>query len=156
MTQKKSGFASKLNLKMKAIQPDIEPLSRMTITNVKIEDIFQPTKRSYATLSGKGIDGLHSGGKDFHVGATKILHFINPELFPIVDSNAAKTLWVLFELPYKNSTHPGYSGLSYTESMATIQNVILNYGADRFRDLEPDTPIMRIFDKLTFAYGNGW
>ncbi|MFN2152221.1 MAG: hypothetical protein ACK2T5_11530, partial [Anaerolineales bacterium] len=86
--QKLGGFALKFNLKMKAIKTDIEPLSAMSIGNTRIEDISQPIKKSYDTLSGKGIDGLHSGGKYFHVGATKILHFINPRLFPIVDSNA--------------------------------------------------------------------
>ena len=46
-------------------------------------------KKSYVTLFGNGIDGLHSGGKEF-------------------------------------------------------------------QSLEPETPMMRIFDKLTFAFGNEW
>ena len=153
---KQDGFALKLDLKMKAIQPDIETLSAMPMANVIIEDVSQSIKRSYAALSEKGIDGLHGGGKHFHVGATKILHFINPELFPIVDSNAAKTLRVLFGLPYKNSTQPGYSADLYLKSIVTIKDAVSKYGVEKFQSLEPRTPIMRIFDKLTFAFGNGW
>ena len=153
---KQAGFASKLNLKMKAIQRDIEPLSAVPIANVKIEDVSQSIKKSYATLSEKSVDGLHSGRKAFHVGATKILHFINPELFPIVDSNAAKTLRVLFGLPFKNSTQPGYNADLYLKSVVTIKEALSEYGVEKFQSLEPGTPIMRIFDKLTFAFGNEW
>lgn len=106
---------------MKAIQPDIEPLFALSIGIVNIEDVSPSIKKSYATLSKKGIDGMHSGGKGFHVWASKILHFINPELFPIVDSNAVKTLRELFGLPYKNNTQPGYSTDLYLKSIVTIK-----------------------------------
>ena len=141
---------------MKAIQPDIEPLSTISIANVKIEEVSQSIKKSYLILSKKGKSGLHSGGKHFHVGTTKILHFINPELFPIVDSNAAKTLRALFGLPYKNSTQPGYSADLYLKSIVTIKEAVSKYGFKEFQLLEPETPMMRIFDKLTFAFGNEW
>jgi hypothetical protein len=150
------GFASKLDLKMKAIQIDIEPLSNIPIPNIEIDEFSQSIKKSYLILSKKGKGGLHSGGKHFHVGATKILHFINPSLFPIVDSNAAKTLRSLFGLPYKNTTQPGYSDEMYLKSIIAIKAALSNYGYLEFQSLEPETPVMRIFDKLTFAYGNGW
>jgi len=150
------GFAAKLDLKMKAIQSDIEPLCSMSIANVEIEGVSQAIKDSYAALAGKGVGGLHSGGKEFNVGATKILHFINPSLFPIVDSNAAKTLKSLFGLPYKNSTQPGYSADLYVKSIMEIKKVLSNYGFKEFQSLESETPIMRIFDKLTFSFGNEW
>jgi hypothetical protein len=150
------GFAAKLNLKMKKIQSDIATLCTMTIANAEILNASQAIKESYAVLAGKGIEGLHSGGKGFNVGATKILHFINPYLFPIIDSNAAKTLRSLYKLPYKNGTLPGYSAELYAQSFITIREAILNYGFDEFQALEPETPVMRIFDKLTFAFGNGW
>ena len=122
----------------------------------KIEGVSQAIKNSYAALAEKGVGGLHSGGKEFNVGATKILHFINPYLFPIVDSNAAKTLRSLFGLPYKNTTQPGYSDEMYLKSIIAIKAALSNYGYVEFQSLEPETPVMRIFDKLTFAYGNGW
>lgn len=152
----KRGFASKLDKKIKAIQSDIEPLCTMSIANTDFEDISQTIKKSYAALAEKGVGGLHSGGKEFHVGATKILHFINPYLFPIVDSNAAKALRTLFGLPYKNSTQPGYSADLYVKSIIVIQEALSKYDFDKFQSLEPAIPMMRIFDKLTFACGNGW
>jgi len=153
---KQNGFASKLDLKMKAVQFDIEPLSTIPIANVKIDEVSQSIKKSYLILSNKGKGGLHSGGKHFHVGATKILHFINPYLFPIVDSNAAKALRTLFGLPYKNSTQPGYSADLYVKSIIVIKEALSEYDFHKFQSLEQETPIMRIFDKLTFAFGNGW
>ena len=79
-----------------------------------------------------------------------------PELFPIVDSNAAKTLRALFGLPYKNSTQPGYNADLYLKSIVTIKEAVSKYGFKEFQLLEPETPMMRIFDKLTFAFGNEW
>ncbi|MDY6971469.1 MAG: hypothetical protein SV775_03970 [Thermodesulfobacteriota bacterium] len=145
------GFASKLDNKMKAIQSDIEPLCTMSIANAEIEGVSKLIKKNYATLAEKGVDGLHSGGKEFHVGATKILHFINPYLFPIVDSNASKTLRTLFGLPYKNSTQPGYSAELYVKSIIVIKKALSKYDFHKFQSLEPETPMMSIFDKLTFA-----
>jgi len=141
---------------MKAIQSDIEPLCTMSIASAEIESVSQKIKESYAVLAEKGVDGLHSGGKAFNVGATKILHFINPFLFPIVDSNAAKTLKFLFGLPYRNSTQPGYSADLYVQSIIVIEEALSGYDFQKFQSLEPETPMMRIFDKLTFAFGNGW
>ena len=149
-------YNSKPDLKMKAIQPDIEPLFALSIGIENIEYVSPSIKKSYATLSNKGIDGMHSGGKGIHAGATKILHLINPELFPIVDSNAAKTLRELFGLPYKNNIQPGYSVDLYLKSIVTIKEAVEKYDFREFQALETKTPIMRIFDKLTFTFGNGW
>ena len=59
-------------------------------------------------------------------------------------------------VPYKKSTQPGYNAKLYVESIQVIEKIIVGYGYNRFQKLEPETPIMRIFDKLTFSYGNSW
>jgi hypothetical protein len=39
--------------------------------------------------------------------------------------------------------------------MKCAKEDILNYGVDNFRALEPETPLARIYDKLTFITGEG-
>ena len=152
----KKGFASKLQKKLEAIEPYIKPFVDKTIVDFQLKEDSTNIRNAYDILSKGGKGGLHNQGKDFHVGATKILHFINPNFFPIIDSNAAKTFKWLYGFPYKKSTQPGYSSYMYLRSMVKAKEIISNYGLKKFRTLEPDTPTMRIFDKLTFAYGNGW
>lgn len=150
------GFASKLDRKMKEIQPLLEPFTGLCIDNLEVGNGLPGIKTSYKILASKSPNGLHNEKKYFHVGATKILHFINPEFFPIVDSNSAKTLRKLHDLPYRKSAQPGYSADLYLKVILKIRDIITRYGIDDFRQPEPVAPIMRIFDKLTFAYGNGW
>jgi hypothetical protein len=97
---------------------------------------------------------LHEKGKAFPVGATKILHFLNPRLFIIVDSNAAKAFKRAPNLRFKNSTQSGYSGDFYVECMRHAQEDIREYGSENFQALERDVPITRIYDKLTFITGS--
>jgi len=152
----KNGFAAYLDIKMRKIQPYIEPLVTTDISIFEHDLHYENIVKGYNVLAYKDSESLNLKGGEFHVGATKILHFINPNLFPIIDSNAAKTLNELYNLKYRKTTQPGYCGALYIQSMATIRKIIWNYGIEKFRDLEPGTPIMRIFDKLTFAYGNHW
>jgi len=44
----------------------------------------------------------------------------------------------------------------YLKSIVTIKEALSKYGFKEFQLLEPETPMMRIFDKLTFAFGNEW
>jgi len=92
--------------------------------------------------------------KSFYVGTSKILHFLNPELFIIVDSNAARAYRAAWQLPFRNTTQPGYSAELYVECMNREKVDISDYGVDKFRNLEPNTPITRIYDKLTFVTGS--
>ena len=83
----------------------------------------------------------------FHAGAAKTLHFLNPGLFIIVDSYAAKA----FQMAH--SVNPGYSSRKYLQRMECAQSDIRNYGEPRFQELEPGTAMTRIYDKLTFMTG---
>jgi len=154
--KKVKGFASKLNQKVNEIRTNLKSFIEKDISDWVQRKHSQKIELAYNILSQGGKNGLHGGGYKFHVGATKILHFINPNFFPIIDSNAATSLRQLHDVPYNKSTQPGYSAKLYIESISAIQLVIAKYGYDRFQNLEPGTPIMRIFDKLTFSYGNNW
>ena len=92
----------------------------------------------------------------FHVGATKILHFSAPDLFPIVDSYAASVFKTEFGIDYKATTLPGYSSEKYLKVMEHARAQIRTYGKDEFIALESGTPLMRLFDKIVFAHGNSW
>lgn len=151
-------FASRLSSKLKVLKPLLKPLMNATLTQISLQEHRDVIARSYNTLSvGRedgGKDALHEKGKKFHVGATKILHFLNPNLFIIVDSNAARAFQLAHNMPFRNTTQPGYSAEKYMRCMEYAQADILAYGLDKFKALEPDVPITRIYDKLTFVTGH--
>lgn len=110
--------------------------------------------KSYVILSSAGKDGLNRRGGGFHVGATKILHFINPEAFIIVDSNAARAFKLSHHVRFRNTTQPGYSSDKYIDCMEHAKRDILNFGVTEFCALEKGVPMARIYDKLTFMTGS--
>ncbi|MFA5321442.1 MAG: hypothetical protein WC373_02115 [Smithella sp.] len=153
----KDGFATKLFNMLQGVEGYIGHLADSSILDIAINKETASIKRAYNILSGKGKDGLHSNiEKSFHVGATKILHFMNPKLFIIIDSNAARAFRESHHVPFKNTTQPGYTADLYIECMRHVQQDIKDFGFDNFQNLEPDSPITRIYDKLTFATGSGW
>ena len=88
-----------------------------------------------------------------HVGATKTLHWLFPELFLIVDGNVAKAFRTHFAVNFKNTTQPGYSADKYFDCLHKAQKEIRSFGIERFRQLEPGAPEARIFDKIAFVVG---
>jgi hypothetical protein len=88
-----------------------------------------------------------------HVGATKTLHWLFPELFLIVDGNAARAFHAHFSVRLRNTTQPGYSAAKYIECLQKAQKEIQSFGVQQFRQLEPMTPEARIFDKIAFIVG---
>jgi len=151
------GFASRLNSKLQEIRPLLDPLINLNLTQINLQQNSHAIEAAYNTLSAKGNGALHENQtKFFHVGATKILHFLNPKLFIIVDSNAARAFRRAHNLPFRNATQPGYSAPLYIKCMECAQKDILTYGLEQFQALEPSVPITRIYDKLTFATGSEW
>ncbi len=148
------GFAKRLRKKLHGIRPALDPLMQRSLVELDIADHREPIVRAYETLASRGEGRLSEEDKEFHVGATKILHFLNPELFMIVDGNTAATLRTTCGIAFKNSTQPGYSGEFYLESLCVARDLILKYGAERFRSLEWGMPLLRIFDKIAFAYSS--
>lgn len=89
---KAGGFATRLHAKLVEVQPLLAPITNCRLTEVEIEDHMPDIASAYDSLAGGGEGGLSDQKNHFHVGATKILHFLNPELFAIIDGNTAKTL----------------------------------------------------------------
>jgi hypothetical protein len=98
------------------------------------------------------LDTLHPL-KQSHVAATKTLHWLFPDLFLMVDSNVAETFREYFGVRFIRSTQPGYCSDKYFICLWEAQKEIRSFGADQFRQLEPETPEARIFDKIAFIVG---
>jgi hypothetical protein len=110
-------------------------------------------KAAYDCLASPGPGALDSEGQHFHVGATKILHWIAPALFIMIDSNVARSFRKHHAIGFKRATQPGYSAERYVECLKKAQEEIRAYGYDRFCMLEPQTPLARLFDKVAFIVG---
>lgn len=150
-----SGFASRLNPKLQEIRPRLEPLMKLNLAQIDLQEHGEAIKSAYKTLSASGSGALHEDQtKSFHVGTTKILHFLNPKLFIIVDSNAARAFRIACNLPFRNTTQPGYGACLYLRCMKQAQTDISTFDLEQFQAFEPNVPLTRIYDKLTFVTGS--
>lgn len=148
------GFATSLQKKLCLIQPAIKHLFYATLIEVDVEKESRAIIEAYEELESGGSGGLNQKGSKFSVGATKVLHFINPELFIIIDSNAARAFKEHHNVNFRNSTQPGYSGEKYIECLKYAKKDILDFSVKAFQALEKQTPLTRIYDKLTFITGS--
>lgn len=151
---KREGFANNLVKKITAIKPYIDHLMTLRLDSFSLSSEKENIKMAYSILSSGGKDGLNQRQGEFHVGTTKILHFMNPKLFIIVDSNAARAFKLSHRVNFRNTTQPGYSVDKYIECMEYARMDILNFGVDNFCALDKGVPIARIYDKLTFMTGS--
>ncbi len=148
-------FAARLYAKLQMVRTLLEPLLYFNLLSIDLQEHNDEINQAYAALSANGPGALHQNQtKTFNVGASKILHFLNPELFIMVDSNAARAFRTAWQLPFRNTTQPGYSAELYIKCMERAKTDISEYGVDNFRALEPNIPLTRIYDKLTFVTGS--
>jgi len=152
----RNGFAKILMNKLHEIRQHIQHLTHLSLADIDVVKEHNNIATAYRHLSSGGHNSLHQKGKEFHVGATKIMHFINPALFIIVDSNSARALNLAHNVEYRNTTQPGYSDTKYIESLRQVQVDIKTFGVTEFCSLEIGTPMARIYDKLSFATGSNW
>ncbi len=117
-------FAARLRSKLQCLRPLLKPLMNLALTQTNLQERSDNIIKSYNALAAKGEGALHAKGKHFPVGTTKILHFLNPRLFIIIDSNAARA----FGLPFRNG-QPEYSAELYIQCMEKAQEDIRGYGA---------------------------
>jgi len=150
------GFATLLYEKLCNIKSKIAHLNDINIVDIDLKYEIGRIEDAYNELSASGKGGLNQKGGEFHVGATKILHFINPELFLMVDSNAARAFSRYHGITYRNTTQPGYTSEKYISCMSCAKADIIAFGQKEFCELEPGMPMARIYDKLTFATGSDW
>jgi hypothetical protein len=120
---------------------------------VDIDKYERTIREAYDCLARRGKESLDSKGRAFHVGGTKILHWINPDLFIMIDSNVARVFRVYHGVCFKDATQPRYTAKKYLDCLRHAQSEIHAYGYERFRALEPGTPIARIVDKIAFVQG---
>lgn len=146
------GFARRLHQKLGQVQPLLDIIIHRTLFEIDLPQHANAVNQAYTILARGGEERFTERDAEFHVGATKILHFLNPELFLIVDRNAAQALNATCGIPYRSGSQPGYSGDLYVRSLAAVKAQITDYGIERFYALEQGTPAMRIFDKIAFAY----
>ncbi|MBI5746327.1 MAG: hypothetical protein HZA13_04930 [Nitrospirae bacterium] len=151
-----NGFAQQLREKLKGIRPSFQHLTTVRLCDVNLLEEQDNIITAYRYLAAGGNDSLNQTGDGFHVGATKLLHFINPELFLIVDSNAARAFRMTHNINYQNTTQPGYSAEKYIKCLELAKADINKFGITAFCSLEDDTPMARIYDKLSFATGSNW
>lgn len=161
-------WAVRLKNKLDLHRPELEFLFPHTIQHIDLEkkDLRVTITAIFDDLSKPGLDGLSKRNvkEFFSVGASKILHFLIPDLFVIVDSNARRELALYHGFPkYKMNGH------LYHQAMKTYQMELFawkdRYSDNEFNRLieidgvwrlycgERSTPIPRIMDKCTFVGG---
>lgn len=152
----RNGFAKTLMNKLQEIRQHLQHLTHLNLADIDVVKEHDNIAAAYRHLSSGGHNSLHQTGKEFHVGATKIMHFINPTLFIIVDSYSARALNLVHNVEYRNTKQPGYSDAKYIERLRQVQVDIKTFGVTEFCSLEIGTPMARIYDKLSFATGSNW
>jgi len=152
----RGGFAARLMEKLQTIQQYLHHLTNIRLCEVNLAEERDNIVNTYRQLSSGGGRSLNQTGDEFHVGATKIMHFLCPELFVIIDSNAARAFRMAHNVDYRNTTQPGYTADKYIECLSYAQADINTLGTVEFCALEDGTPMARIYDKLSFATGANW
>ena len=96
MSDGKDSWASKVQKKLSSHQATLQEYRSLSLQNI---DLSKTAIRNdiliiFNELSKSGKDGLNrrKPSERFPVGASKILHFLIPDLFIIVDSNARREL----------------------------------------------------------------
>jgi hypothetical protein len=148
------GFAANLEKKLNSIKSLIGHVVNKDLKDLDLIKDGPMIAEAYEQLAADGENSLNYRGGRFPVGASKILHFFNPNGFIIIDSNAARAFSLTHNVSFRGSTRPSYTGKKYSECMGYAQVDISNYGYKAFCELESGTPICRIYDKLTFVTGS--
>lgn len=152
-------FLEKLSNKLKGneLKSILKKLRNMRIGSEEWTNAKDDIRKLYNELSNGGRDSLDAKGKRFDVGATKIMNFIFPELFVMVDSNVAKTLdqLGLIKIRRKGSTYD-FSFEIYWQVMKICKMELEEYrkrhgNLQSLLDMDDEpTALTRIFDKCTF------
>lgn len=141
------GFAAALARKLEILRPHLSHICDVRLDQLSLDCEGERIKEAYRILAQGGEESLNQRGGTFHVGATKILHFLNPQAFIIVDSNARLAFQTSCEIPH------ALSDGRYLERLEHAKRDVLEFGVDEFCALEQGTPLTRIYDKLTFMTG---
>jgi hypothetical protein len=145
------GFGLHLLDCLRSLKGDLRRLADQKMATANLSEISPVIEHAYTHLA------THCGVRgSFHVGTTKVLHWLYPDLFIVLDFNSAMAFQEHHKVEFRRTTQPGYSAKKYLECIETAQAEIVRYGPERFADLEANTPVCRIFDKVAFVVGAGW
>jgi hypothetical protein len=142
------GFAAALRRALPSVESALRDFVNESLDTCDIPSREEKIKRAYEPLCHLSSGSAHKG---FHVGATKILHWIAPELFIMLDRNVAEVFRLACEVEFKKSTQPGYSSDKYVKCLTHAQAEVKEFGATNLRNLQEGTPLARLFDKVAFA-----
>jgi len=161
-------WAERLYNALNPHKADLERLRPYKLQDVNFNgtDIGQTVKDILDDLSKPGNESLNrrSDKESFSFGASKILHFIIPDLFIILDSNAKKEL-----IKFHGFSKGKIDGDLYFEAMKLYQRELKQWEQTeddpQFQKLlaidtswknfdgKRTTPLPRIIDKCTFVGG---
>jgi len=149
-----TGFRARLRAKMRGVRERLRGVPLVCLHQIQLASFRDPITAAYECLAASGEGGLHGKqAKHFHVGATKILHWIAPALFIMLDRNVASAFKKHHEVKFTKTTQPGYTAEKYFCCLQHARGEIEAYGVERFRRLEPATPLARLFDKVAWFVG---
>jgi len=145
------GFKDRLKQKLEAGETKevLKKFRNVQIYSPNLKEIKSDAEKLYNTLSVSGEDGLSARKDCFDVGATKIMNFLFPDLFVIVDKNVKKALHKSGPLNFKKYwdimmiCHEELD--EWKKSHGTLGNLLE-------LDSKPTT-LTRIFDKCAFIMG---
>jgi hypothetical protein len=147
------GFAARLQQKLHQVSAMLKHVpTSATLSSVKDHNVMAAIRDAHDCLAASGEGALHRTDR-FSVGATKILHWLNPDLFIMIDQNVARAFSKHHRIDYANSTQPGYTGAKYAECLRCAQEEIRRYGDEKFVEDAPGLPQARAFDKVAFVVG---
>lgn len=150
-------FAARLHQRLDILRPTLTPLLTSTLATVDIDASATAIADAYETLAATGSTGLHvTGNRHFYVGASKILHWLNPELFLILDGHIATAFHHHPDLHARVTIYragvPQYSSAVYLQCMRQAQREILLYGEEQLRRDGKDLPLANIVGNVAFQY----
>jgi hypothetical protein len=149
-----TGFRVRLRSKLRRVRERLQDMPLVCLCQIELASYHDAITQAYDCLAASGEGALHGNqDKQFHVGATKILHWIAPALFIVLDRNVASAFRRHHQMEFANTTQPGYTAEKYFACLKHAKAEIEAYGVERFRSIEPATPLVRLFDKVAWVAG---
>jgi hypothetical protein len=148
-------FSDRLARKLAQVQPLIAPFMQSSLASVDLATAQAPISQAYELLAARGTGALNvQSTSAFDVGASKVLHWLNPELFLIIDRKIAQTLYPLI---YPGSRFhlirsSDYSADFYLRCLTYAQREIVAYGEEQLRRDARELPLTNIYGNIAFQY----
>ena len=166
MIEGHNAWAQQLKKAIEPFRKDLNPLRSLKLQSVELSNYKDHIIKIFDGISEKGLNQIEGKTKRrFPVGTSKILHFLIPELFIIVDSNSKQELGRFHRFSHRKMI----DGQAYFEAMKCYQKELKQWATDdpkfpRLIGYDNDwrkfggkwpTPLPRIIDKCTFV-GDKW